>query len=202
MIWEFALAALLIELTPGPNMTWLAILSATHGRAAGLAAVAGIALGLAIAGIAAMLGLAAAIAASPAFFQSLRWAGSLYLLYLAWEAWRGPRADQPGLEDGVRRFFYQGLTSNALNPKAYVFYAALLPRFIAENVNFEAAFLTLAAVYVGVATAVHGLIAVFAGTSGNFFTDRINRPQVRGFFAAALVATALWFFFSISAPRS
>jgi threonine/homoserine/homoserine lactone efflux protein len=202
VIWEFALAALLIELTPGPNMTWLAILSATHGRAAGLAAVAGIALGLAIAGLAAMLGLAAAIAASPALYQALRWAGSLYLLYLAWEAWRGPAAEQQVGDDGVRRYFYQGLTSNALNPKAYVFYAALLPRFIAENMNFEAAFLTLAAVYVGIATAVHGSIAVFAGTSGNVFTDRINRPEIRGLFAVALVATALWFFFSTSAPRT
>jgi threonine/homoserine/homoserine lactone efflux protein len=196
VIWEFALAALLIELTPGPNMTWLAILSATHGRAAGLAAVAGVALGLAAAGIAAMLGVAAAVAASPALFQALRWAGSLYLLYLAWEAWSGSAAEHRNAEDGVRRFFYQGLTSNALNPKAYVFYAALLPRFIAESANFTASFLALAAIYVGVATAVHGLITMFAGTSGNFFTDRINRPEVRGFFAVALVATALWFFVS------
>ena len=53
----FALAVLLIELTPGPNMAWLSGLAATEGRRAGLSAVAGVALGLLVNGVLAALGL-------------------------------------------------------------------------------------------------------------------------------------------------
>ena len=85
----FLLASLLIELTPGPNMTWLAALGASRGRTAALAAVAGIALGLAFAGAVAGIGLSALIASQPWLIDGLRWAGALYLLYLAYDAWRG-----------------------------------------------------------------------------------------------------------------
>jgi threonine/homoserine/homoserine lactone efflux protein len=69
----FALTALVIEITPGPNMTYLAALSLTSGRRTGFAAVAGIALGLATYGIVAALGLAAVIDNSPLLYGILRW---------------------------------------------------------------------------------------------------------------------------------
>ena len=96
MLGEFAIAAILIELTPGPNMAWLALLAVSRGRLTRLAAVLGVALGLSFAGVAAAIGVAALIAATPWIFQLLRWAGSLYLLYLAWDAWRSTSA----IEDG------------------------------------------------------------------------------------------------------
>lgn len=61
MLWSFLLASILIELTPGPNMTWLAVLGAARGRKIALAAVAGICLGLAVAGIVAGVGLTAVL---------------------------------------------------------------------------------------------------------------------------------------------
>lgn len=79
----FAFASLLIELTPGPNMTSLAVLAAREGRASGYAAVIGVALGLVVLGAVAALRLAALIAAFPAFYSILRWGGVIYLLYLA-----------------------------------------------------------------------------------------------------------------------
>src|ERR1700759_3514659 len=84
----FALTAALIELTPGPNMGYLAVLAASAGRRAGLAATAGIAVGLLSAGIASSLGLAAIVAASSLIYELLRWGGAFYLLWLAWEGWR------------------------------------------------------------------------------------------------------------------
>src|SRR5690606_17412999 len=88
---SFALASLLIELTPGPNMAYLAILAADRGKKAGLAAVGGVALGLALLGLLAVLGLGALLVEQPGLFQALRWAGVAYLLYLAWEAWSDAR---------------------------------------------------------------------------------------------------------------
>src|SRR6478672_6912831 len=76
----FALTALIIEITPGPNMTYLAALSLSSGLRTGLAAVAGIALGLLTYGIIATFGLAATIEEVPLLYDFLRWGGVLFLL--------------------------------------------------------------------------------------------------------------------------
>lgn len=68
---SFVLTCVIIELTPGPNMAYLAILSASYGRRAGFAAVLGVALGLGIVGIIAALGVAAVISNSFFMYQIL-----------------------------------------------------------------------------------------------------------------------------------
>jgi threonine/homoserine/homoserine lactone efflux protein len=133
LLLSFALAATLIELTPGPNMAYIAILSIQSGRRAGLSAVAGIALGLLGAGLAAALGLAALIDVFPPVYNVLRWAGVLYLLWLAWEGWRGSKGspvEAGRIGWGQAVYFRRGLITNLLNPKAYLFYIAVLPRFV------------------------------------------------------------------------
>ena len=79
----FVLASLVIELTPGPNMTYLALLAARHGRRPGYAAVVGVAVGLGVLGLLASLGLATLLQSSPPLYGVLRWGGVAYLLYLA-----------------------------------------------------------------------------------------------------------------------
>jgi threonine/homoserine/homoserine lactone efflux protein len=103
----FALTSVLIELTPGPNMAWLAVLAATEGRRQGYAAVAGVALGLGLVGAIAALGLAAVLQTSPLAYQTLRWAGVAYLLWMAYEAWRGADApeDHAAAGSGLRAYF-------------------------------------------------------------------------------------------------
>lgn len=85
----FILTSVIVELTPGPNMAWLALVAAAEGRRPGFAAVAGVALGLLIVGLAAAFGLAAAISASPVAWQVLRWGGVAWLLWMAFDGWRG-----------------------------------------------------------------------------------------------------------------
>ena len=87
----FALTSAIIEVTPGPNMAYLAALSLAQGRRAGFAAVAGIALGLSAYGIAVGFGLGTVISNSVLLYESLRWAGVLYLFWLAWDAWKAER---------------------------------------------------------------------------------------------------------------
>ena len=95
----FAATCLVIELAPGPNMAYLAVLSASKGRRAGFAATLGIALGLLIVGLAAALGLTAIITNSRWVYEALRWGGVFYLLWLAWEGWRGQEKTSPGNAD-------------------------------------------------------------------------------------------------------
>jgi threonine/homoserine/homoserine lactone efflux protein len=188
----FALTALLIELTPGPNMAWLTILAAVEGRRTGLAAVAGVALGLALVGLAAAAGVAAIVSASPPLYQALRWGGAAFLLYLAWDGWRtaaAPDGAQAAVPPAVA--FRRGLVTNLLNPKAAVFYVAVMPEFLPPAAGPQAA-IVLAAIYVAVATVVHAGIVVAAGTARVLLENPVRERVVRRIFALLLVAVALW----------
>src|SRR5262245_17151058 len=99
-------------------MTYLALVAARDGRAAGFATVLGVALGLAVVGIVAALGVAEALQASDFLYQGLRWAGILFLLYLAWEGWTGGTDVVAAGEEERGRYFVRGLVTNLLNPKA------------------------------------------------------------------------------------
>lgn len=194
----FILTATLIELTPGPNMAWLALVAATEGRRPGYAAVAGVALGLGLVGIAATFGLAALIAATPTLFQALRWGGILYLLWLAWDGWRD--ADGGGEDGGgdttLARAFRRGLVTNLLNPKAAVFYVAVLPGFTDPGAPVLGETLTLTAAYVAVATVIHAGIVTLAGAADALLGDPRRSRTVRRALSASLALVALWFFWS------
>ena len=156
----FALTCVIIEITPGPNMTYLAALSLSNGMRTGFAAVAGIALGLLAYGVIAALGLAALIDSSPLLYGVLRWTGVAYLLWLAWESWASEREAAPeaiGGDDGRPGLaFRRGLITNLLNPKAAVFYVAVLPEFVqVDGGPVVLQTLLLSVVYVAIATAIH-----------------------------------------------
>ena len=120
----FLITTMLIELTPGPNMAWLALTSATQGKRSGFAAVAGIATGLAILAVASAVGLAALAARSSFAFSLLRYAGVAYLLWLAWQTWVGEQEVAANRIDAtaMAAWFRHGLLLNLLKPKAAVFF--------------------------------------------------------------------------------
>ncbi len=194
----FVLAAALIELTPGPNMTWLALVAVSEGRRPGFAAVAGVALGLALVGAAAAFGLAALVGATPALFHALRWGGVFYLLWLAWDGWRavdGAAANDPrGITLG--RAFRRGLLTNLLNPKAAVFYVAVLPGFTDPGAPVLAETLVLTAAYVAVATVIHAAIVTLAGSAHALLDNPRRSASIRRALSAALALVALWFAWS------
>lgn len=194
VIPPFLVAVLLIELTPGPNMGWLALVAAGRGRVAGLAAVAGVATGLAAWMTAAAMGVSQALTRAPALYGGLRWAGVVFLLWLAWEAWRAPPAAGRVIDaDDRRGLFLRGLVGNLLNPKAAVLYVALLPGFLRPG---HAApwvqALTLGAVHVAVATGVHAAIVLGADRAGRAALARTQGPAVRAVMAAGIAAVAVW----------
>lgn len=198
----FALTCFVIEITPGPNMAYLAALSLSQGVRAGLAAVAGIALGLSVYGVAASLGLSAIIDNSAFLYEALRWGGVIYLLWLAWEAWAAEREVAPETVDGgidPWTAFRRGLITNLLNPKAAVFYVAVLPDFIQIGKGAVAAqTLVLSAIYVGIATAIHLAIVLLASRLQRVIATPEQRRTVRRVLAVLLAAIAVWFAFSTS----
>lgn len=190
----FLWTALIIELTPGPNMTYLAVLSLSEGRKAGFTAVAGVATGLLIVGLLSALGLATLIAQSPQLYQALRWTGVAYLLWLAFELWRGEPDGGKGLAEAqsLRTYFQRGLITNLLNPKAAIFYVAVLPPFIDPNRPILPQTLALSLTYVAVATAVHLGIVAAAAQARPWLSDRGDIQRVRAALALSVVGIALW----------
>ncbi|SDM19023.1 LysE family translocator [Maricaulis salignorans] len=189
----FAFTVLVIELTPGPNMAWLAVLSVSEGRRAGFAAVAGVALGLATIGGAAALGLGAVIERFDWLYQSLRWAGVAFLLYLAWEGWRDANgAPEVLARQGYRRYFARGFLINALNPKAALFYIAVFPQFIHPNAPVAAQAALLATISVSIATAIHLGIVLLAGSARSFLEDPARHRVFQRALSLLLVGVAVW----------
>ena len=192
----FATTCLIIELTPGPNMTYLALLSASQGRRAGMAAALGVGLGLFIVGIAAALGLAAIISNSPFLYDVLRWGGVTYLIWLAWEAWQTAEETSPGkadAPDGNAKHFRRGLITNLLNPKAGIFYVAILPTFVDPSKDVVSQTIALSVIYVSIATAVHMTVVMLAGTARPLLQNPRQSIIIRRMLAVALAVIAVWF---------
>jgi threonine/homoserine/homoserine lactone efflux protein len=194
VLLPFLLAVVLIEVTPGPNMGYLAALSASQGRVAGFRAVLGVTVGLAFYMILAVAGVAELIAAAPLVYGLLRWAGVLFLLYLAWEAWRGVDEASPGHPADVDHApFWRGLVANVLNPKAAVFYVTLLPGFIADDhAPFWIQALMLGSVHLLVSFVIHSAIVIGAARMGAPLASEGRATAVRRLMAVAIALIAVW----------
>lgn len=190
----FVLTSLAIELTPGPNMAYLAVLSVDRGRAAGLAAVAGVALGLLILGLLAGYGLGTVVAETRWLYEALRWGGVAYLIWLAWDTYRDAQRPLDGTPEGGRLlgFFTRGLVTNLLNPKAALFYVTVLPNFIAEAAPKGQQALVLTLAYVAVATGVHAGISAAGGSFQPLLASSRWRGRLGIGFALVLIAVAVW----------
>jgi threonine/homoserine/homoserine lactone efflux protein len=189
----FAWTALLIELTPGPNMTYLALLSARRGIKVASAAVAGVAVGLTVIGLAAALGFGEVVARTRWLYELIRWGGVAFLLYLAFDAWRGDeRAAQLPLEEATRSAFRDGFVTNLLNPKAAAFFLSVLPAFTDPTRAYAGQAVPLVLIYVAIATAVHVVIVVAAGQAAALLVkDELRRNAGRAM-SLALVVVAGW----------
>jgi threonine/homoserine/homoserine lactone efflux protein len=194
------------ELTPGPNMGYLAIIGARWGRAAGLASVAGVTLGLAAYLFAAAAGVAQLAVKVDWLYEGLRWLGAAYLVWLAVESWRGhtdiAATDGEAGPSGAK-LFMRGLLANLLNPKAALFYAVLLPGFTEPgHGNLAVQVLALGSIHLAVATIVHTVIVVTAsglrppsatwGGAGDRLVGRVM--------ACGLAAMACWLVWETQRP--
>ncbi len=129
----YTAAALILLVTPGPDLTLFVSRTLAGGRAAGMASVAGVAVGLLVHSAFAAIGLSALLAASPQAFAVVKVAGALYLLYLAVEAIRtgsAARFETAGQKGTLGRVFLTGLWINLINPKIVLFFVTFLPQFV------------------------------------------------------------------------
>jgi threonine/homoserine/homoserine lactone efflux protein len=173
----FALVALGMVLTPGPNMIYLVSRSICQGRAAGLISLGGVALGFVVYMLCAALGITALVFAVPYAYDALRLTGAAYMLYLAWQAvrpgGRSPFQVRALPVDGPRKLFVMGFVTNLLNPKIAMLYLSLLPHFIdPAQGSVLTQSLVLGSVQIAVSVTVNAAIAVAAGSIAVFLAGR------------------------------
>jgi threonine/homoserine/homoserine lactone efflux protein len=191
MSWEFLLTALIVVVSPGTGVLYTLATGLSRGAKASIVAAFGCTLGIVPHMAAAILGLAALLHTSALAFQTLKYAGVAYLLYMAWMTLKESGAlnveKQP--ERSSRQVIVHAILINILNPKLTIFFFAFLPQFVpAETGDGLPLMLELSAVFMLLTFVVFVGYGLFAAA---IRTHVISRPKVlawmRRTFAAAFV---------------
>lgn len=181
-LYLFVPIALALNLTPGADMLFCLGQGAKSGPRAGMAASLGVATGSFVHAIAGGLGLAALIAANPVAFEVIRWAGVVYLIYLAFKAFTSPLGQLEPVNVGPSRSWQawkDGMLVCLLNPKIAIFMLALVPQFVdPERGSVLVQFLLFGTILNVGGTFVNALIGMFAGGIGGFFARNIKAARV------------------------
>lgn len=197
----FAAACLMMVLTPGPNMIYLISRSICQGRKAGVTSLLGVVAGFFVHMLAAAIGLTAVFLAVPLAYEALKWAGALYLLWMAWQAVR-PGARSPFearelLPDAPSRLVLMGFLTSVLNPKVAMFYLSIFPQFISpEHGSLFIQSILLGLTQISVSFTVNLLIALFASGIAVWFVRNplwlaVQRYVMGGVLAALAVRLML-----------
>ncbi|MBD5418121.1 MAG: LysE family transporter [Desulfovibrio sp.] len=153
----FVPAMALLVMLPGPDFALVSRVALLEGAGPARAAACGVALGITVHTGFAIAGISAIIAASAPLFQLLKYAGAAYLFWLGVQSFRQKaqpieaRGEQEaevarGQQAPLRRAFRQGFLTNALNPKAILYFLTLLPQFISPVAPAEPQLLEMGAI--------------------------------------------------------
>ncbi|MFN8515411.1 MAG: LysE family translocator [Thermomicrobiales bacterium] len=190
---EFLLTTLIIVATPGTGVLYTLSAGLSRGARASIVAAIGCTLGIVPHMIAAITGLAALLHTSALAFQTLKYLGVLYLLYMAWSTLREQgtlEVDEQAAPRSATRVIVSAILINILNPKLTIFFFAFLPQFVPANApNGLARMLELSAVFMLATLVIFAIYGVFAAAVRQ---QVISRPRVmtwmRRVFAGAFVA--------------
>lgn len=175
--FAFCVAAIAFALVPGPTVTVIIANSLRFGTRAGLMNVAGTQAGFVIWLAIAALGLGAAIKLMGAWFDILRWAGAIYLVWLGIKMFMA-KGDLAVAVDRARprgSFFLQGFVVIMSNPKMLVLFGAMIPPFLSKDGNLMQQTLLLGFTFMAIAAVGDTLYALLAGKAGAW----LSRSRIR-----------------------
>ncbi|MGH1516950.1 LysE family translocator [Chryseobacterium sp. JK1] len=189
----FALAALVLVISPGPNMIYLISRTITQGRKAGMTSLAGVICGFLFHIIMVSFGLTAVLFAVPFAYIVLKTLGTAYLLYLAFQAIKPNsknifEVEKNSQVDGPKKLFTVGFLTNVLNPKVAVFYLSFFPQFIKpEYGSIFTQSLELGVIQVCVSLTVNFVIVLSAAKAAVFFAANPTWIKIQKWFMASVL---------------
>lgn len=191
----FALTVIPLIFTPGPDM--LFILSQVMGKdaKAGMLATVGICLGYLVHSVLVALGIAAIVVSFPVLFESIRWLGIAYLLFLAFSLIKSVFSqnkitiEKKLSSSPIKKGFFTAL----LNPKGMLIYFAILPQFIDKTGNTVNQGLILSLIFIGLIFVVYGSLSiVFAKVTQKADIDERKQKWIDGASGGLLMLAATW----------
>ena len=191
----FALTVIPLIFTPGPDM--LFILSQVMGKdaKAGMMATLGVCSGYLVHSVLVALGIAAIIVSFPILFETIRWLGIAYLLYLAFSLVKSVfnnaelKIEKKSANNPIKKGFFTAL----LNPKGMLIYFAILPQFIDKTQNTVSQGLILSFIFISLIFVVYcGLSLVFAKITQKTEIDARKQKWIDGTAGGLLAAAAAW----------
>ena len=191
----FALTVIPLIFTPGPDM--LFILSQVMGKdsKAGMMATVGVCLGYLVHSVLVALGIAAIIVSFPILFETIRWLGIAYLLFLAFSLIKSVFNTQKlAIEKkNTAKPIQKGFFTALLNPKGMLIYFAILPQFIDKTGNTVSQGLILSFIFIGLCFVVYcSLSVIFARISQNTQIDERKQKWIDGGSGGLLMLAATW----------
>jgi threonine/homoserine/homoserine lactone efflux protein len=186
----FALASLMLNLTPGSDMLYVATRSMSQGLRAGVVSAWGIMVGCMVHILAMVAGLSLLIAQSALAFQIIKYLGAIYLIYLGINALRAKKQSFTNLPEikpaTLNAIFTQGVITNVLNPKVAIFFLAFLPQFVqVDSPSFPWQILFLGFWFNFSGTIVNLLVAYTFGKLGNWLSKNsrfaLIQDRISGF---------------------
>ncbi|MEK6153942.1 LysE family translocator [Flavobacteriaceae bacterium 3-367] len=188
----FGLAALIMVLSPGPNMIYLISRSLSQGKKAGIISLLGVMCGFLFHILMVSFGLTAIFFAIPYAFAVVKFLGVAYLLYLAYTTVKSKNkifdADQNLKSDKPLKLFNIGLLTNILNPKMAVFYLSFFPQFIKpEYGSILGQSFQLGIIQITISFLVNLLIVISAARMASWFSKKPIWLRIQKWFMASVL---------------
>ncbi len=181
-VWEYAIAAMVIILAPGPSVLFVIARAIAWGRGTAVATVAGNVLGAFTLSVVVAVGLGPVLQHSKLAFTAVQILGGAYLVYLGIDAIRhsglhaADMTKQGDIRPSVIRSMRDGFWVGALNPKGMVFFAAILPAFVDRaKGHVTSQLILMGAIFAILAFFSDGGWGVLAGTIRNWLATEVKR---------------------------
>lgn len=189
---EFLITSFIIVVSPGTGVLYTLATGLSRGARASVVAAFGCTLGIVPHIAAAIFGLAALLHTSAVAFETFKYLGCAYLLYLAWSAWRerGALTVEPELSQrSAAQITVKAILINVLNPKLAIFFLAFLPQFVrADEPHLIAHMVGLSAVFMLMTFLVFIVYGLFAAAVRDHV---VSRPRILAWMRRAFAGAFL-----------
>jgi threonine/homoserine/homoserine lactone efflux protein len=191
----FIVAALALNISPGPDMLYVISRSLEQGRKAGIISALGIGAGTLVHTFVTAIGLSAVLLSLPIAFEFVRYAGAAYLVYLGLRMLLERNSGKATTEyssskstRSLRSIFQQGVTTNVLNPKVALFFLAFLPQFVDQSKGSVALqIILLGLLFDTSGTSVNVIVATLAGHVSDSFRERSGFARFQKLIPASIL---------------